>query len=346
MSRRRLPLLLLLAATIGVAAACGGGGSESGDGTTQGNEPVPADAVAIVAGTSILKADFDRFFNQREQAAEAQGQEFPQPGTPEYADLQNQAVDFLVQRIELAKEAEALGITVTEQDVDKRLEELKGQFFEGDDGQYQEELKTLGLTDDDVRADLRAQLIGEKIFAEVTKDITVTAEDVKSYYDNNTDQFKSPESRAVAHILVQTKKEADDVYRKLQEGADFGELAKELSLDDASAENGGQLTDERGTFVPEFEKVAFALETGEIGKPVKSQFGWHVITALEDTQQATTTTFEDAKESIEEQLLRERRNSTMSDWVEQVRSKYSAQVSYALGFGPPQAGSASTVTTP
>jgi parvulin-like peptidyl-prolyl isomerase len=342
MSRLFLVVPVLVAA-VAIAAGCGGGGDDQAA-TTQGSENVPADAVAVVAGTPVTKAEFDRFFAQREKAAEAQGQQFPAAGTPEYVQLQNQAVDFLVQRIELAKEAESLGIAVTDQQVTARVDELKDQFFSGDDAKYQEELKALGLTEQDVRADVRAQLIAEQIFDQVTKDVTVTAEDVKSYYDDNTEQFEVPESREVAHILVETKKEAQDLYAQLQDGADFAALAKEHSTDTASAENGGELTDERGSFVPEFEEVAFALDTGAVGEPVKSEFGWHIIKALEDTKPAETTTFEDAKDSIEEQLLEERRNEAMSTWVNQVRTKFASQVSYAVGFAAPPADT--TATTP
>jgi parvulin-like peptidyl-prolyl isomerase len=344
MPRLTFLVVPVLVAAIGIAAGCGGGGDDQAA-TTQSSQTVPADAVAVVAGTPVTKAEFDRFFAQREKASEAQGQEFPAAGTPEYVQLQNQAVDFLVQRIELAKEAESLGIAVTDKEVSARVDELKNQFFEGDDAKYQEELKSLGLTDADVRADVRAQLIAEKIFDQVTKDVTVTADDVKSYYDNNTEQFEVPESREVAHILVDTKKEAQDLYAQLQDGADFAALAKEHSTDTGSAENGGKLTDERGSFVPEFEEVAFALETGEIGEPVKSQFGWHIIKALQDTQPAETTSFDDAKASIEEQLLEERRNEAMTTWVNQVRTKFASQVAYAVGFAAPPAADA-TATTP
>jgi parvulin-like peptidyl-prolyl isomerase len=330
----------VLVAVLAVVAGCGGGGSSGG--TTGSAEDVPPDAVAIVGGIPIAKSDFDRFFSQREKAAEAQGQPFPKAGTPEYVDLQNQAVDFLVQRIELAKEAQTLGISVTDGDVNTRVDELKNQFFEGDDAKYQKELETLGLTDADVRADVKAQLISEKIFDMVTKDVTVTDADVKKYYDENTDQFKVPESREVAHILVETRKEADDLYTQLQEGANFEELAKEHSTDTGSARDGGRLTDERGTFVPEFEEVAFGLETGEFGEPVKSQFGWHIIKALADTKPAATTSFADAKESIEQQLLEQRRNEAMTTWVDQVRTKYASQVAYAVGFAPPASGTATT----
>lgn len=344
MSRLSLLAVPVTVVLLALAAGCGGGGDDQAA-TSGGSEEVPANAVAIVAGTPVTKAELDRFFSQREKAAEAQGQTFPKAGTPEYVELRNQAVDFLVQRIELAKEAESLGITLTDQAVTERVDELKNQFFNGDEAKYKQELESLGLTDDDVRADARAQLIAEQIFDKVTKDVKVTAEDVKSYYDANQEQFEVPESREVAHILVKTKKEAQDLYTQLQDGADFAELAKKHSLDTASAEDGGKLTDERGSFVPEFEKVAFALDTGEIGEPVKSEFGWHIIRALADTQPAETTSFEDAKDSIEEQLLEERRNEAMSTWVDQVRTKFANQVSYAVGFSPPPAP-ASTATTP
>ncbi len=230
MSRLRLLVLPVLLALVAAVAGCGGGGG--GDGaTTESSQVVPEDAVAVVAGTPITKVEFDRFFSQAEKAAESRGEDFPKAGTPEYADLQSQAVDFLVQRAELAKEAESLGITVADADVDKRLQELKDQFFEGDDAKYQEELKTQGLTEADVRADIRAQLISEKIFDQVTKDVTVTDDDVQAYYDDNAEQFQKAESRQVAHILVDTKKEAQDVYAQLQDGADFATLAKELSKD-------------------------------------------------------------------------------------------------------------------
>lgn len=345
MSRLSPLALLLIAAALALAAGCGGGGGDQAA-TTGGSAEVPANAVAVVAGTPVTKAELDRFFSQREKAAEAQGQPFPKTGTPEYVELRNQAVDFLIQRIELAKEAESLGLTVTDQAVTERVDELKNQFFNGDEEKYKQELESLGLTDDDVRADVRAQLIAEQIFDEVTKDVKVSAEDVRAYYDANQEQFAIPESREVAHILVKTKKEAEDLYGQLQDGADFAELAKKHSTDTASAGDGGKLTDERGSFVPEFEKVAFALDTGEVGEPVKSEFGWHIIKALADTRPAETTPFDEAKSSIEEQLLEERRNEAMSTWVDQVRAKFAGQVSYAVGFAPPPASASTTATTP
>jgi parvulin-like peptidyl-prolyl isomerase len=343
MSRLRLLALPALALAIALAAGCGGGGG--GGSTTSSAEEVPADAVAMVAGTPILRSDYERLFNQAEAAYADQGNEFPKAGTPEYAQLQKQTVDYLIQQAEFSKEAEVLGIQVSSGDVEKRLGELKDQFFDGDDAKYQEEIAKQGYTDADVHDQIRAQLVSERIFDNVTKGATVTDAEVQTYYDENKDQFTTPESREVAHILVDTKKLADDIYQQLQDGADFAALAKEHSTDTASAQDGGKLTDERGSFVPEFEEVAFALETGEVGKPVESQFGWHVIKALADTQPETTTPFAEAKQSIEDQLLQDKRNKLMEDWVAQIRQKYASQIAYAVGFEP-AAAATTTTTTP
>ena len=77
-----------------------------------------------------------------------------------------------------------------------------------------------------MRNDIRAQIVSEKIFAEVTRKVKVTDKQVEDYYTKNKAQYSQPESREVRHILVKTKAKADDLYAQLQGGADFAALAK------------------------------------------------------------------------------------------------------------------------
>ncbi|RJQ19359.1 peptidylprolyl isomerase [Candidatus Woesearchaeota archaeon] len=84
-----------------------------------------------------------------------------------------------------------------------------------------------------------------------------------------------------AHILVKTEAEALGILYDIKHGKDFGQAAKEKSLC-PSAKNGGDLgTFSRGQMVKEFEIAAFALKPGELSKPVKTQFGWHVIKCVD-----------------------------------------------------------------
>jgi parvulin-like peptidyl-prolyl isomerase len=338
---------LLALVVVAVAAGCGGGGGgtdqESVTTATQDVE-VPDGAVALVGETPILQVDLDRLFTTAAASAEANGTEFPAVGTPQYEEIRQQAVDLLVERTILVAEAEARGITVTDEEVTERLDDLKEQFYNGDDEKYQEEIGQIGLTEDDIRTDLRIKVLYEKLFADVTKDVTVSDADVRAYYDENQDRFTTPETREVAHILVATKKEADEVYAELEGGTDFAKLAKERSTDTVSAEEGGRLTARKGELVPEFEQAAFELETGAISKPVETQFGWHVIKAVEDTVPETVTPFDQVEEDTRAQLLAQKRNEAMVEWVAELRAQRAGEVVYAVGFEPP--ATTATTTTP
>lgn len=328
--RAVLSLLVLSLAAV-VLAGCGGG-----------EKSVPADAIAIVGDQEIPTAEFDALLDQARASYKAQkseenpeGRPFPKAGTPEYNTLKTQAVAFLVQRAQFEQKAKELGIEVADKQVDDRLADIKKQYFGGDEKKYQEQLKQQNLTDAQVHRDIRAQLVQEELFKKVTEDVQVSDADVKKYYDENREQYGQPESRDVRHILVPTKKLASRLYAQLQDGGDFAALAKKHSQDPGSASQGGKLTVAKGATVPEFDKLAFELKQDEIAKPVKTQYGWHIIQALSETKPAKATPFAEVKESIEQQLLQTRKNEKMTKWVEDVKKEYADQTVYQIGFAPP-----------
>jgi foldase protein PrsA len=323
-------VVLLLLALVG----CGGGDGGS----------VPADAVAEVDGEPIAKADFEGVLNQARQSYKNQKREFPKAGSQEYQTLKNQAVQFLVQRRQFEQAAEEMGIEVTDQQVADRLEQIKKQYFGGDQKKYEKQLKEQGLTEKQVKADLRSQLVSEKISAEVTKGIKVTEKEIGAYYDKNKQQYAQPQSRDVRHILVKSKAQADELYAQLQEGADFAALAKKHSTDTASKASGGKLTITRGQTVAAFDKKAFELKKDEISGPVKTEFGFHLIQALSAVKPAKTTPLKDVKEAIRGQLLQEKKNEAMTKWVDELKKDYEDKVSYAVGYSPPATATGTTDT--
>lgn len=329
--RAALSLLVLALAAVFLVAC---GGSE---------KSVPAEAIAVVGDQEIPKAEFDALLDQARASYEAQkseenpeGRPFPKAGTPEYNTLKTQAVAFLVQRAQFEQKAKELDIEVTDKQVMDRLAEIKKQYFGGDDEKYQEQLTQQNLTDAQVRRDIRAQLIQEELYKKVTADVEVTDAEAKKHYDENQEQYGQPESRDVRHILVKTKKLADNLYAQLQNGGDFAALAKKHSEDPGSASQGGKLTVAKGATVPEFDKLAFELKKDEIAKPVKTQYGWHVIQAVSEPKAADVTPFEEVKESIKQQVLQTRKNEKMTKWVEDVKAEYAEETVYQIGFAPPE----------
>jgi peptidyl-prolyl cis-trans isomerase C len=126
---------------------------------------------------------------------------------------------------------------------------------------------------------------------------------MKKIYDDSVAQNKPVEEVRARHILVETEDKAKEVLAKLNGGADFAELAKAESKD-PGASDGGDL----GYFVPEqmvkeFADAAFALEKGAISRPVKTQFGWHII-KVEDRRNKPVPSYEQVKDQIETYLVR------------------------------------------
>jgi parvulin-like peptidyl-prolyl isomerase len=330
---RAFRLFIPLAAAVAlVAAGCGGSGG------------VPKDAVAVVKGDSVPTSEFEGLLAQAKKSYASQKRAFPKAGTPEYQTLRNQAVAFLVQRVEFEQKLNDLGGSVTDKQVDERLAQIKKQYFANDEKKYKKQLADQGLTEAQVRADIRAQLVSEAVFKEVTKNVTVTDKEASDYYAKNTSTYSQPESRDVRHILVKTKAEADKLYAQLQAGADFASLAKKYSQDPGSKDKGGKLTIARGQTVAPFDSTAFLLKKNTISHPVKTQYGYHIIEALSDIKPAKQTPLKDVKSSIKSQLLQTKRNDAMTAWVDDVKKKYEGKVRYAVGFQPPAPVSAATTT--
>jgi parvulin-like peptidyl-prolyl isomerase len=331
--RKHLPLLLLALVTALGAAACGSG---------SGPKAVPPGAIAIVGDKPIPKTDFDQLLTQAQKNFEAQNQEFPKVGTPEYENVKNTIVQGLVQQAEWEQEGETMGIKVSDQEVQKQLDALKQQFFQGDEDKYKAELEKAGLTDKQVRQQLRAKLLSDKIQKAVLGKVKVTDAAIQTYYTNHKSDYKQPESRDVRHILVKTKALADKLYNQIKGGADFAKLARKYSQDTASKAAGGNFTAYQGKTVAPFDKFVFDAQKGDLSKPIKTEFGWHIIEILSDVKPASTTPLKDVKETIRSTLLQQRQKAALTQWTKDVKEKYKDEVAYAPGFAPAPAQTGTT----
>ncbi len=155
---------------------------------------------------------------------------------------------------------------------------------------YDEESSTYEVPE---RRQLRFLLIDESAIGDT---ITLSDEEVQDYYDANFSRFSTPPQIRASHILLRTEDQdeaavearAAELAAEARAGADFAELARTHSHDEGSAVQGGDLgLFGRGRMVPEFEAVAFELEVDAISDPVRSAFGFHVITVTEKQDGAT-----------------------------------------------------------
>ena len=333
---RRLSFLLLGIPLVLFAAACGGGGGGGGS--------VSKEDVAVVGDEHITRAVLDRRMAQAKCSYDLQKRAFPKAGSAEYQAVQQNILQELVRRAELAQKAPALNVTVDDAQVETQLKQIKKQYFGGSEQRYRTELKRQCVTDAEVKQDVRANVLSDSIYKKVTGDTKVSDADVKSYYDSHQSVYTQPETRVVRHILVKDKALADRLEGQLKGGADFAALAKKYSQDPGSKAQGGTLTISRGQTVPEFDKAAFDLKTGEISEPVKTQFGWHIIQAQKAATTSKKTPYAQVKAAIRQQLLQQERSASLQKWLTGIQGEFAKKVKYAAGLAPPATTTSATTT--
>lgn len=141
----------------------------------------------------------------------------------------------------------------------------------------------------------------------VAANAAVTDETVALAYEAFVAEFDQGEPTTeynAAHILVQTEEEIRTVVEALESGRDFGEVAREFSLDGSGAAGGDLGWFGEGVMIQPFEQAVMALEPGQISDPVQTRFGWHVI-RLNETRIATVPTLEMVRDDLEAQIQRE-----------------------------------------
>jgi peptidyl-prolyl cis-trans isomerase D len=161
--------------------------------------------------------------------------------------------------------------------------------------------------------------------------IVVPTADVERAYNDNIEQYSTPEQVRASHILLKTegkddaavKAKAEDILKQAKAGADFGDLAKKYSEDESNAKNGGDLDYfGHGKMVPEFDAVVFAMQPGQISDVVKTAFGYHVI-KLTDKKAGTTRSLAELRQQLTDQLLFERAQARAADLSASVEKQIS-----------------------
>ena len=230
--------------------------------------------------------------------------------------------DLVVQKL-LDEEAAKKGIKVTDKEVEDNINYLKTSRNQSESDGYDKFLKQMGITQKELPAILKEELIYSKMNEKITADIVVADQDVKDYYDQNQQMFEQQAGIEIYHILVKKEAAAKEVLNKLKAGGDWNKLAAEYSIDEASKNQGGDIgvVNEGSDLVEEFKTAALKLKPGEITQaPVKSQYGYHIIKAGEN-KAASVTPFEQVKDSIKSQLETDKKDQAFSKYIDGLKKK-------------------------
>lgn len=248
------------------------------------------------------------------------------------------AVEQLVGDKLLDVEVREFNIDVTDAELDVALEDVRRQNNREPE-QFVQLLAEEGYTLESYKAFMRKHLARLKLVnLKVRSRVKVSEEDLRAEYARfSRMEGEDPEVHA-RHILVKVDpgapaekvKAAEEKAQALaaearRPGVDFVELAKAKS-EGPSAPDGGDLGFfKRGMMVPEFDKVAFALQPGEVSDPVRTRFGFHVI-RVDERRAAEVAPFEDVKDQLRERLLRGQMEKYTAQYVQELKQKASVEI--------------------
>ena len=256
-------------------------------------QPIMLDEIAAVVDDEIVLLS-DVVLSANALAAQENVDPYKSPS--KYKNLLLRSVESMIEQLVIIKMAEIDSVMVLEKDVERALER-QIQNIISQTGSEEAAEQVLGRKISDFKRsyknDMKGKLIAEKYTGELTRNIEITRLEVEDFFKTYKDSIPSfPKRHKVRHILIQiipseesmkkTELKAFNILEEINKGLSFEEAAKKYSEDFASKDNGGYLGFvPRGTFVKEFEKVAFTLSINTISKPIKTQFGFHIIEVLE-----------------------------------------------------------------
>ncbi len=368
--RSRPRLLLACVAVLAIAALAGCGNS------------VPSDGVANVDGEVIDKQEFEHWLgaaarSQQTQPGAAPMQvalpdppEFrkcaaakiaapPQPGAPkpneqqgrelckqEYALLRDQVMQFLVSSRWIEAEASDRDLEAADGEVNKMFDDQKRQSFPSDP-EYQQFLKASGQTEEDLRYRVRLDVLSNKVREAIVKGkADVSDAEVRNFYNKNKGQFGQPERRDLSVVLTEKEADAKKARQALDGGAEFKDVAKKFSIDEASKGQGGKLTGVgKGQQEMALDDAVFTAKQGELTGPVKTQFGFYVF-EVDKVAPGSQQSFEQSRETIKAQLRSTKEQKALTAFVEDFQKEFKEKTNCAKGFTIPQCKNGGKLPSP
>ena len=192
--------------------------------------------------------------------------------------------------------------------------------------------------------DLTRQALSQQLMNEqLASKIHVTDSDLQTYYAANKDKYVEPERAKISHILVKEQGQANDLLKRLKDGADFAALAKESSQDETTKGNGGRIADDvlKGARVPgvgdanEINVSIFAASAPAVlEKPFKTDKGWEIV-KVEEKQAQRQKSFEEVQQQVGMQLLRQKREEVQREYIKEMMDRHQVVI-HTAAFAPAQ----------
>jgi parvulin-like peptidyl-prolyl isomerase len=316
---RAATLLLVLAAPLGASAR-----TVEKVAAVVGENVVLASEVEEKAAP--LMADVTRMPDPDKRAARASA-------------LRREVLDRLIDDELILQQAADLKLSISSEQVDASIEEIKKQN-NIDDDQLREALKGQGMSMAHYRADIKRQLLRFRVLnIAVGSRVNISDEEIKAYYERHMKGSANTQVRA-SHIFIaipdgadmataaDKQAQAQKILERARAGEDFAKLAREVSDDAATRAEGGDLGFFGKDMLPKpIEELVFSMQPGEIRGPVRADRGFHVIKMV-DRKVKAPKPLDDVKDDIRMQLRQKDMERQTKNYLQELRKKTLVDIRY------------------
>ncbi|HZW12624.1 MAG TPA: peptidylprolyl isomerase [Noviherbaspirillum sp.] len=305
-----------------------GAGASIAAPSAAGNAAEPRSIFADVAGTVITHEEYNAAF-----ALAARNKFYhSKAGGDEVALLQRETADKMITRVLLLQEAKRRGLQPDEAEIQKTLQTYEQRYANSEHWKKNREQLLPGLKARHAEDNLLAQI--EKLARTVEKP---DENAVRAYYKAYPEKFTQPEQIRVSVILLKvdpsspsavwekTGADAADLVKRIREGADFAELARQYSNDESAANGGDMGYLHLGMLSDVAEAALKKMQPGELSEPIKTLQG-AAIFRLTDRKIPTLASFDAVKARAEELLKREQSEAAWTAFVAGLKQKYQPQI--------------------
>lgn len=292
------------------------------------------DPVATVDGEPITRAELEAALNE---AVAASGMSGADIGPEQKMEGYRQILEDLIMD-KLISKASA-DVEVSQEEVASELAKLRGQF--PTEEEFSAQLEAVGQTPESL-AETLSKILRQRqwVEAKLGTEAEVSETEVQTFYDENRSEFERPAEVKASHILFLVKpddseevvtaqlEKAKAALGRAKKGEDFKELAQQLSEEPGAQQSGGDLGYfSQDRMVPEFSEAAFAMESGDVSAPIRTQFGWHII-KVEDKREEGLSPLEEVKEQLQAYLKADKQRRAVEELMKSLREQ--AQIENTL----------------
>lgn len=188
--------------------------------------------------------------------------------------------------------------------------------------------------------EITKRILAEEYIKNHIANIKINDEELKEYYEKNKNNYKIPEGVKIKHILIYVPKDADEktekqafekalkIREKILKGASFEEIVEKYSEDIVSKRKGGDFgIIRKGKNISKMAEEIFKLKTGEISKPLRSLYGYHIVKVVKKIP-AKILAYDEVKEEVKKDYLKEKQNKLIKQILRDLKNKYHPKIYY------------------